>query len=146
MLTLHTPRPATSQPYPPPYMDSMAEAYDAAAAAAQGGYVGAGAFHLPATLSPLVSPFGISMAGPGGPLSPLNVPIMYGVAPDGTPLPPQAFDPAAAAAMYAAAVMSPPAVAAAAAAAAAAVAAGGGMYAPYGAEAPGQAEVRASLS
>jgi hypothetical protein len=85
---------AAPQPYPAAYMD-CAEAYDAAAAAAQGGYVGAGAFTLPATLSPLASPFGMPPGSGGGPMSPaalmsplspgVSVPMLYGMAGEGHP-------------------------------------------------------------
>ena len=64
-----------------PYMD-VAEAYDAAAAAAQGGYVGAGAFALPP--SPLLTP---SMIGTLLPFSPMG--SMSPLSPPGAmPLPP----------------------------------------------------------
>jgi hypothetical protein len=71
-----------------------AEAYDAAAAAAQGGYVGAGAFTLPSTLSPLVSPYHQGPPGSGpmspaalmSPLSPgVSVPMLYGMPGEGHP-------------------------------------------------------------
>jgi hypothetical protein len=84
-----------------PYMD-VAKAYDAAAQAAQGGYVGAGAFALPP--SPLLTP---SMIGtllpfsPMGSMSPLSppgampLPPMYAM-PDGS----ASYDPQAALAQY----------------------------------------------
>ena len=75
----------------------VAEAYDAAAAAAQGGFVGAGAFALPP--SPLLTPtmLGALTFSPMGTLSPVSpagavpLPTLYAM-PDGS----ASFDPAAA--------------------------------------------------
>jgi hypothetical protein len=66
-----------------------AEAYDAAAAAAQGGYVAAGAF-LPATLSPLCTPpGGLPYGGPGAPYGGPGAPMLAGLPPmsPGMPVP-----------------------------------------------------------